>query len=63
MYFLMHAPLSGLKALKGEDDGSVFTTFLKESRFPPQMKTVTWENVKEILDTFNVRPICYDIFT
>lgn len=63
MYFLMHVPLSGLKALKGEDDGSVFTTFLKESRFPPQMKTFTWENVKEILEKFNVCPICCDILT
>lgn len=43
---------------KGEDDGSVFTTFLKESRFPPQMKTFTWENVKEILEKFNFIPFC-----
>lgn len=40
--------------LKGEDDGSVFANFLKESRFPPHLKSITWENVKEIMDTYKV---------
>ncbi|KAF8158160.1 hypothetical protein B0H34DRAFT_443560 [Crassisporium funariophilum] len=43
---------------KGEDDGSVFTMFLKEARFPPQLKSITWENVKEIMDTYNFIPFC-----
>ncbi|KAF8798942.1 hypothetical protein BYT27DRAFT_7202672 [Phlegmacium glaucopus] len=43
---------------KGEDDGSVFANFLKESRFPPHLKSITWENVKEIMDTYKFIPFC-----
>ncbi|KIM43202.1 hypothetical protein M413DRAFT_18303 [Hebeloma cylindrosporum] len=43
---------------KGEDDGSIFTTFLKESRLPPQMKSVTWETIKSLMDTYNFIPFC-----
>jgi hypothetical protein len=43
-----------LTSLKGEDDGSVFAHFLKESRFPPHLKSITWENVKEIMDAYKV---------
>ncbi|KAF6755958.1 hypothetical protein DFP72DRAFT_990005 [Ephemerocybe angulata] len=41
---------------KGEDDGSIFMTFLKESRFPSHMRSVTWENVLEILETYKFIP-------
>ncbi|KDR82830.1 hypothetical protein GALMADRAFT_220831 [Galerina marginata CBS 339.88] len=41
---------------KGEDDGSIFTTFLKESRLPAPMKTVTWETIKTLMETYNFIP-------
>ncbi|KAF9483532.1 hypothetical protein BDN70DRAFT_873849 [Pholiota conissans] len=43
---------------KGEDDGSLFTTFLKENRLSTAMKTVTWEVVRTLLDTYNFIPFC-----
>ena len=43
--------------LKGEDDGSIFANFLKESRFPAHLKSMTWESVKEIMDTYKVLQI------
>lgn len=39
---------------KGEDDGSVFSNFLKESRLPTELKSVTWEEVRDILDVYKV---------
>ncbi|KAF9013286.1 hypothetical protein BDQ17DRAFT_1343128 [Cyathus striatus] len=41
---------------KGEDDGAVFMAFLKESRFPPTVKTITWEDIKEILEKYKFTP-------
>ncbi|KAH9480433.1 hypothetical protein JR316_0007033 [Psilocybe cubensis] len=43
---------------KGEDDGSIFMTFLKESRLPAQIKSVTWETIKTLMDTYNFIPFC-----
>ncbi|KAF5382555.1 hypothetical protein D9615_002846 [Tricholomella constricta] len=43
---------------KGEDDGSLFNTFLKESRLTPTLKSVGWETIKEILETYNFIPFC-----
>lgn len=43
--------------LKGEDDGSIFASFLKESRFPAHLKSINWESVKEIMDTYKVLQI------
>jgi hypothetical protein len=40
---------------KGEDDGTTFSNFLKESRFPAAMKTTSWEEIRNILEKFNVR--------
>lgn len=40
---------------KGEDDGSVFATFLKESRVPVEMKSVSWEEIRDILEVYRVR--------
>ncbi|KAJ3507525.1 hypothetical protein NLJ89_g6256 [Agrocybe chaxingu] len=37
---------------KGEDDGSTFVAFLKEDRYPPQMKSVTWESVQMLLEKY-----------
>jgi hypothetical protein len=39
---------------KGDDDGSLFASFLKESRFPAGMKSITWEEIKDILETYKV---------
>lgn len=42
---------------QGEDDGSIFTTFLKESRLPLAMKNVTWETIRDILAKYKVCPV------
>jgi hypothetical protein len=39
---------------KGDDDGSTFSTFLKESKFPTGMKSVSWEEIRDILEKYNV---------
>jgi hypothetical protein len=39
---------------KGEDDGAVFNGFLKESRFPSTMKSIHWEEIRDILDKYKV---------
>ncbi|CAA7261575.1 unnamed protein product [Cyclocybe aegerita] len=46
---------------KGEDDGSTFVAFLKENRYPPQMKSVTWENVQELLEKYKFIPFCHRV--
>ncbi|KAG5648430.1 hypothetical protein DXG03_005004 [Asterophora parasitica] len=43
---------------KSEDDGYIFNTFLKESRLPAAQKTVTWETIQEILETYRFIPFC-----
>jgi hypothetical protein len=40
---------------KGEDDGSVFSSFLKESRLPEELKSVSWEEIRDILQVYKVR--------
>lgn len=39
---------------KGEDDGSVFASFLKESRLPAEIKSIKWEEIRDILDMYKV---------
>ncbi|RDB17847.1 hypothetical protein Hypma_000771 [Hypsizygus marmoreus] len=41
---------------KGEDDGSVFSNFLKESRLLPGMKSISWESIRDILKEYNFMP-------
>ncbi|KAH7921919.1 hypothetical protein BV22DRAFT_1131886 [Leucogyrophana mollusca] len=41
---------------KGEDDGSVFSAFLKESRLPPELKSTKWEEVRDILAKYKFIP-------
>ncbi|KAF4617157.1 hypothetical protein D9613_005940 [Agrocybe pediades] len=41
---------------KGEDDGSTFNIFLKESRLPPHLKSVGWESIKSLMETYNFIP-------
>jgi hypothetical protein len=39
---------------KGEDDGAVFGEFLKESRFPIAMKSIAWEEIRDIMEKYKV---------
>ena len=39
---------------KGEDDGTIFWNFLKEARLPPELKSVGWEEVRDILEVYKV---------
>ncbi|KNZ73051.1 hypothetical protein J132_01436 [Termitomyces sp. J132] len=39
---------------KNEDDGYIFNTFLKQSRWPTSLKTVNWDTIREILEQYNV---------
>ncbi|CAK5284190.1 unnamed protein product [Mycena citricolor] len=41
---------------KGEDDGSLFATFLKEAKLPPESQTVTWTEIADIFQTYHARP-------
>ncbi|KAG5221334.1 terpene cyclase [Salix suchowensis] len=41
---------------KNEDDGSIFATFLRESRFHPSVRTTNWEAIKGILEKYKFLP-------
>ncbi|KAH0586162.1 hypothetical protein H2248_007426 [Termitomyces sp. 'cryptogamus'] len=41
---------------KNEDDGYIFNTFLKQSRWPTSLKTVNWDTIREILEQYNFIP-------
>lgn len=43
---------------KGEDDGSVFSSFLKESRLPDELRSVSWEEIRDVLQVYKVRFSC-----
>ncbi|KAF8631081.1 hypothetical protein AX15_002682 [Amanita polypyramis BW_CC] len=43
---------------KSDDDGSLFVAFLKESRYPSEMKSVNWETIRDILQTYKFMPLC-----
>lgn len=40
---------------KNEDDGSIFSIFLKESRHPSHLRSKKWEDVRNILEKYRVR--------
>ena len=40
---------------KGDDDGTIFSEFLRESRYPTEQKHVKWEEVRDILEKYKVR--------
>ena len=43
---------------KGDDDGTIFSEFLRESRYPTEQKHVKWEEVRDILEKYRVsRPV------
>ncbi|TFK24971.1 hypothetical protein FA15DRAFT_669031 [Coprinopsis marcescibilis] len=58
VYFMRkaHEKYGDIPRGKGEDDGSLFMTFLKENRFPSHLKSVTWENIMEILERYKFMP-------
>lgn len=43
---------------KGEDDGTIFSEFLRESRYPTEQKHVKWEQVRDILEKYKFIPFC-----
>ncbi|KAK2465335.1 hypothetical protein APHAL10511_002689 [Amanita phalloides] len=43
---------------KHDDDGNLFVAFLKESRLPSEMKSVNWETIRDILQTYKFMPLC-----
>ena len=43
---------------KGEDDGAKFTQFLKESRYPPNLRFIKTEAILEMLEKYKVFPRC-----
>ncbi|KAF9533110.1 hypothetical protein CPB83DRAFT_942409 [Crepidotus variabilis] len=44
---------------RGEDDGTTFSNFLKESKLSAQRKTITWEAIRDILETYKFIPFCH----
>ncbi|KAH8104584.1 hypothetical protein BXZ70DRAFT_596840 [Cristinia sonorae] len=41
---------------KNDDDGAKFVSLLKESRIPPEQRTVKWDTVKEIVEKYQFIP-------
>ncbi|KAF8827589.1 hypothetical protein HHX47_DHR4000120 [Lentinula edodes] len=41
---------------KGQDDGSLFLTYLKESRYPPSLRSISWETIRDILEIYKFIP-------
>ncbi|KAJ7250871.1 hypothetical protein B0H12DRAFT_1324188 [Mycena haematopus] len=43
---------------KNEDDGSVFSTFIKEAKFPAESQSVSWETIRDIFEKYLFIPFC-----
>ncbi|KAJ7505323.1 hypothetical protein B0H11DRAFT_415511 [Mycena galericulata] len=43
---------------KGEDDGALFATFIKEAKFPPESQRVSWETIRDIFENYHFIPFC-----
>ncbi|KAI9058363.1 hypothetical protein FKP32DRAFT_1597452 [Trametes sanguinea] len=41
---------------KGEDDGSILTLLLKQSRFPSEYRAAKWEQVKDVVEKYKFIP-------
>jgi len=39
---------------QGDDDGTLFQLFIRESRFPASMKTVSQDTIRDIVDRYKV---------
>ncbi|KAG6878086.1 hypothetical protein C0993_012413 [Termitomyces sp. T159_Od127] len=50
---LAEAIYGNIPRAKSEDDGYIFNTFLKQSRWPTSLKTVKWDTIREILEKYN----------
>jgi len=46
---------------KGDDDGTIFSEFLRESRYPTEQKHVKWEEVRDILEKYKVSTLGYHV--
>ncbi|KAJ7095869.1 hypothetical protein B0H15DRAFT_827409 [Mycena belliarum] len=43
---------------KGEDDGALFATFIKEAKLPPESQRVSWETIRDIFENYHFIPFC-----
>ncbi|KAJ7109731.1 hypothetical protein C8R43DRAFT_1079587 [Mycena crocata] len=43
---------------KNEDDGALFTTFIKEAKLPPESQRVSWEVIRDIFENYHFIPFC-----
>ncbi|KAJ7212114.1 hypothetical protein GGX14DRAFT_447478 [Mycena pura] len=43
---------------KGEDDGTLFSTFIKEAKFPLESQRVSWEVIRDIFENYHFMPFC-----
>ncbi|KAI0761934.1 hypothetical protein BD413DRAFT_616676 [Trametes elegans] len=57
-YFLCVAArmYGDIPATKGEDDGSILTLLLKQSRFPNEYRAAKWEQVKDVVEKYKFIP-------
>jgi hypothetical protein len=40
---------------KGDDDGSIFGSFLKQSKLSAGSRSISWEEIRDILEKYKVR--------
>ncbi|KAK7048365.1 hypothetical protein R3P38DRAFT_2868905 [Favolaschia claudopus] len=43
---------------KNEDDGTIFTTFIKEAKFPAEAQSVSWEVIRDMFEKYLFIPFC-----
>ncbi|KAI0372164.1 hypothetical protein BV20DRAFT_1050929 [Pilatotrama ljubarskyi] len=57
-YFLAIASrmYGDIPVAKGEDDGSILTLLLKQSRFPSEYRAAKWEQVKDVVEKYKFIP-------
>ncbi|KAI0335899.1 hypothetical protein GY45DRAFT_1267365 [Cubamyces sp. BRFM 1775] len=57
-YFLSIAArmYGDIPVAKGEDDGSILTLLLKQSRFPTEYRAAKWEQVKDVVEKYKFIP-------
>lgn len=58
-YFLSIAArmYGDIPVAKGEDDGSLLTLLLKQSRFPSEYRAAKWEQVRDVVEKYKVHSI------
>ena len=40
---------------KGDDDGTILTLYLKQSKFPIEYRAAKWEQVRDVIEKYKVR--------